>query len=66
MTKDEQCARARAVVAALNVAIEAVKEAERQAGATKVMASAEGTLRALERLQAKPLGICERMPRGRS
>lgn len=64
MDKSEENARARAVVASLNVAIEATKEAERQAGATKVVNPGDVTraIKALEKLQAKPLGLCQRMP----
>lgn len=68
MDKSEELARARAVVAALNMAIEAVKEAERQAGeytgGGKILhpGKANAVKAKLAELQAKPLGLCGRAP----
>lgn len=64
MDKAEECARARAVVAALNVALLALNEAERQAGTTKILNAGQlaRAQEAVTKLQAKPLQVCERMP----
>lgn len=68
MDQAEQTARARAVVAALNVAIEAVREAERQAGeytgGGKILhpGKANQVKAKLAELQAKPLALCGRAP----
>lgn len=63
--KTEEYARCRAVVAALNVAIEALKEAERQAGTTKILnpGKVQRVVDSITALQEKPLSLCARMPR---